>query len=348
MVPSDRGEQEGQPCAVTSGSCDLNGVTTETSILRLRQSKVLDHWDPAGCANCAGSVCSRHALFWATRRPRSTLRVISAFTLGSTGGGGERRKAHCLCVTSGEPSGNNGNMALNGAGEDLTCGSLRLRGTRGCLLRQDSPDPCASLPPEVDDFSWEPPTEAETKVLQARRERQDRISRLMGDYLLRGYRMLGETCADCGVRRDSGPGIGDRPHRPFPNSPLWIPLPSVSPLPSVFSGPRRSSSKINSGKSTAWLVRSSTQTWIKIIRVRGRVCLKSDEKGLGTVGLGGDSGVCGWGEGKVLPHFSCREEHLFSKSTEHLLCARLYGGSELNQAYIALMGEMSQGHNKQI
>ncbi|KAM5249083.1 protein ZNRD2 [Ctenodactylus gundi] len=52
---------------------------------------------------------------------------------------------------------------------------------------------------EVDDYSWEPPTEAETKVLQARRERQDRISRLMGDYLLRGYRMLGETCADCGT-----------------------------------------------------------------------------------------------------------------------------------------------------
>ncbi|KAF0882485.1 SSA27 protein, partial [Crocuta crocuta] len=66
-----------------------------------------------------------------------------------------------------EPCGDNGNMALNGA--------------------------------EVDDFSWEPPTEAETKVLQARRERQDRISRLMGDYLLRGYRMLGETCADCGT-----------------------------------------------------------------------------------------------------------------------------------------------------
>ncbi|XP_052617231.1 protein ZNRD2 [Peromyscus californicus insignis] len=52
---------------------------------------------------------------------------------------------------------------------------------------------------EVDDFAWEPPTEAETKVLQARRERQDRISRLMGDYLLRGYRMLGDTCADCGT-----------------------------------------------------------------------------------------------------------------------------------------------------
>lgn len=52
---------------------------------------------------------------------------------------------------------------------------------------------------DVDDFTWEPPTEAETKVLQARRERQDRISRLMGDYLLRGYRMLGDTCADCGT-----------------------------------------------------------------------------------------------------------------------------------------------------
>ncbi|XP_023989127.1 protein ZNRD2 isoform X1 [Physeter macrocephalus] len=90
-------------------------------------------------------------------------------------------------------------MALNGSGEDLGCGGLWRR-VAGCsLLRQDPPVPCTSLPPEVDDFSWEPPTEAETKVLQARRERQDRISRLMGDYLLRGYRMLGETCADCGT-----------------------------------------------------------------------------------------------------------------------------------------------------
>ncbi|KAM6157865.1 protein ZNRD2 [Rhynchocyon petersi] len=90
-------------------------------------------------------------------------------------------------------------MALNGAGEDLACGGLWLRGAGSTSLRQDSPAPCASLPPEVDDFSWEPPTEAETKVLQARRERQDRISRLMGDYLLRGYRMLGETCSECGT-----------------------------------------------------------------------------------------------------------------------------------------------------
>lgn len=146
-----------------------------------------------------------------------------------------------MCVTSGESSGDNGNMALNGSGEDLGCGGLWLR-VAGCsLLRQDPLAPCASLPPEVDDFSWEPPTEAETKVLQARRERQDRISRLMGDYLLRGYRMLGETCADCGVRRDSGRGIqdgaADQATRPLTSAPLWTPSPGVSPLPRVLSGP---------------------------------------------------------------------------------------------------------------
>ncbi|XP_038565618.1 protein ZNRD2 isoform X1 [Micropterus salmoides] len=49
------------------------------------------------------------------------------------------------------------------------------------------------------DFEWEPPTEAEMKVIQARRERQDKISKLMGDYLLKGYRMLGECCDVCGT-----------------------------------------------------------------------------------------------------------------------------------------------------
>ncbi|KAM8900205.1 protein ZNRD2 [Spinachia spinachia] len=49
------------------------------------------------------------------------------------------------------------------------------------------------------DFDWEPPTEAEMKVIQARRERQDKISKLMGDYLLKGYRMLGECCDVCGT-----------------------------------------------------------------------------------------------------------------------------------------------------
>nr|XP_046267377.1 protein ZNRD2 [Scatophagus argus] len=50
-----------------------------------------------------------------------------------------------------------------------------------------------------EDFDWEPPTEAEMKVIQARRERQDKISKLMGDYLLKGYKMLGECCDVCGT-----------------------------------------------------------------------------------------------------------------------------------------------------
>lgn len=54
-------------------------------------------------------------------------------------------------------------------------------------------------PADEEDFKWEPPTEAEMKVIQARRERQDKISKLMGDYLLKGYKMLGEACEVCGV-----------------------------------------------------------------------------------------------------------------------------------------------------
>uniref|UniRef100_A0AAV2JBQ0 Zinc ribbon domain containing 2 n=1 Tax=Knipowitschia caucasica TaxID=637954 RepID=A0AAV2JBQ0_KNICA len=50
-----------------------------------------------------------------------------------------------------------------------------------------------------EDFEWEPPSEADMKVIQARRERQDKISKLMGDYLLKGYRMLGECCDTCGT-----------------------------------------------------------------------------------------------------------------------------------------------------
>ncbi|XP_069750073.1 protein ZNRD2 isoform X2 [Narcine bancroftii] len=50
-----------------------------------------------------------------------------------------------------------------------------------------------------EDFAWTPPTEAEMKVIEARRERQDKISKLMGDYLLKGYRMLAESCVECGT-----------------------------------------------------------------------------------------------------------------------------------------------------
>ncbi|XP_039222167.1 protein ZNRD2 [Crotalus tigris] len=50
-----------------------------------------------------------------------------------------------------------------------------------------------------DHAEWEPPSEAELKVIQARRERQDKISKLMSEYLLKGYRMLGECCEECGT-----------------------------------------------------------------------------------------------------------------------------------------------------
>lgn len=48
--------------------------------------------------------------------------------------------------------------------------------------------------------SWTPPTEAEQKVIEARRERNNKISSLMGQYLLKGYKMLAISCPHCDVR----------------------------------------------------------------------------------------------------------------------------------------------------
>lgn len=48
-----------------------------------------------------------------------------------------------------------------------------------------------------DDYSWSPPSEAELKVIEARRERNNKISSLMGQYLLKGYKMLAITCPVC-------------------------------------------------------------------------------------------------------------------------------------------------------
>ena len=50
-----------------------------------------------------------------------------------------------------------------------------------------------------EDSQWKPPTEAEKKVMQARRDRSDRISKIMGGYLLKGYKMLASECKRCGV-----------------------------------------------------------------------------------------------------------------------------------------------------
>jgi hypothetical protein len=51
----------------------------------------------------------------------------------------------------------------------------------------------------ADDGDWAPPTDAELKVLAARRERQEKVSKLLGEYLLKGYKMLGMTCPTCEV-----------------------------------------------------------------------------------------------------------------------------------------------------
>lgn len=50
-----------------------------------------------------------------------------------------------------------------------------------------------------EDDVWTPPTDAEMKVILARRERSDKISKLMGEYLLKGYKMLGISCEICGT-----------------------------------------------------------------------------------------------------------------------------------------------------
>jgi len=50
---------------------------------------------------------------------------------------------------------------------------------------------------EDDNDDWQPPTEAEMKVIQARRERSDKISKIMGQYLLKGHKMLDTLCPVC-------------------------------------------------------------------------------------------------------------------------------------------------------
>ena len=42
-------------------------------------------------------------------------------------------------------------------------------------------------------------TEGERESWEAQRQKRDKLSNLMGQYLLKGYRMLGSTCSDCGV-----------------------------------------------------------------------------------------------------------------------------------------------------
>ena len=48
-------------------------------------------------------------------------------------------------------------------------------------------------------LGWNPLSEDEEKRLKAKRERSSKISKIMGNYLLRGYKMLGTTCNKCEV-----------------------------------------------------------------------------------------------------------------------------------------------------
>ncbi|XP_039248563.2 protein ZNRD2-like [Styela clava] len=50
----------------------------------------------------------------------------------------------------------------------------------------------------IDDDDWTPPTAAEMKIIEARQERSNQISKLMGSYMLKGYRMLDKLC-ECGT-----------------------------------------------------------------------------------------------------------------------------------------------------
>jgi uncharacterized Zn finger protein (UPF0148 family) len=50
---------------------------------------------------------------------------------------------------------------------------------------------------DFEEDDWTPPSEAELKVLAAKRERSDKISKRIGDYLLKGYKMLASSCEVC-------------------------------------------------------------------------------------------------------------------------------------------------------
>jgi len=50
---------------------------------------------------------------------------------------------------------------------------------------------------DSDGSEWKPPTDAELKVIAARQERSNKISKKMGEYLLKGHKMLASCCSVC-------------------------------------------------------------------------------------------------------------------------------------------------------
>ena len=47
------------------------------------------------------------------------------------------------------------------------------------------------------DDEWKPPTEEEMREMEKRRARSNKVSKLMGEYMLKGYRMLDKNCPIC-------------------------------------------------------------------------------------------------------------------------------------------------------
>jgi len=58
------------------------------------------------------------------------------------------------------------------------------------------------------DEVWQPPTEAQLKLFEARRQRSDKISKIMGQYLLKRWKMLSSECELCGTILVQAPGPG--------------------------------------------------------------------------------------------------------------------------------------------
>lgn len=114
---------------------------------------------------------------------------------------------------------------------------------------------------------------------------------------LRGLR--GEARLETWVRARGRPPA----RTPLPRSPCRPRRPESRPALCSLA-PRRSSCRTSSGKSTAWLVRSSTRTWTKIIRVRSPVSLVKKHSASGSGNL--ELGV--WAE---LSPFCSRGDHSF-------------------------------------
>lgn len=49
------------------------------------------------------------------------------------------------------------------------------------------------------EMAWVEPSDEEKQLMAERRRTRDQISSQMGQYLLKGYKMLDKTCGTCGV-----------------------------------------------------------------------------------------------------------------------------------------------------